>query len=287
MKNVVITGSSSGFGFLAAKSLAEKGYKVWATMRNPDSKNAEKKQELEGFNSNIKVLELDVTNDASVTNAINKIAEEDTKIDTLINNAGVMYVGISEAYNIEQVKQQMDINFYGIVRTTQAVLPYMRASKNGLIINTSSLAGRLSFPYFGIYNASKFAMEGYSQALRYEVAPFGVEVCIVEPGPFQTGLLYSGPKEAHDEVLADYGDFKDVPLAVLKNFEGFFNSEDALSPQVVVDDYVKLIETLKGERATRTVSGIDYGTVDYNEKTQPIQDALISDVLQMEHLLKY
>ena len=195
MKNVVITGSSSGFGYLTTLTLARKGYKVWATMRNPNGKNAHKKNDLLAIADreqlNIEVIELDVTKDASVSNAINKIIESDGKIDNLVNNAGVMFVGITEAYSIEQAKQQFDINFFGILRTIKSVAPHMRKAGKGFITNVTSLAGRLTFPYFGIYAASKHAVEAYSQALRYEMSPFGIEVSIVEPGPFGTGLLYS------------------------------------------------------------------------------------------------
>ncbi len=290
MKNAVITGSSNGFGKLTALTLARKGYKVWATMRNADGKNLESKQELlttaraEGLA--LEVLELDVTNEASVASAISTIAQTDGHIDVLVNNAGVMYVGITEAYSLEQVKDQFDVNFFGIIRTTKAVLPYMREAKNGLIINVSSLAGRLSFPYFGVYCASKYAVEAYSQSLRYELAPFGIEVSVNEPGPFGTGLLYSGPQEADSQALSGYGDFKEVPQAMLKNFEGFFATEEAPAPQLVADDIVKVVEMEKGSRPDRVVSGIDYGVRDYNDKVGPIQESLIKDSLQMGHLLK-
>lgn len=289
MKNILITGSSSGFGYLTALSAAKEGHKVWATMRNVDGKNAEKKRTLEKFamdeNLQLKVLELDVTDSTSVEHAINTIVAEDGTIDVLINNAGIMFVGITEAYSLEQVKQQFDVNFFGIARMVKAVTPYMRKAGDGLIINTTSLAGRLAFPYFGIYCASKHAVEAYSQALRYELAPFGVEVSIVEPGPFGTNLLFTGPEEADKATFEEYGDFKEVPHAMLKNFEGFFDSEDALDPQLVADDTLDLIRMEKGTRPIRTVSGIDYGTVEYNAKTQPIQDSLVKETLQMEHLL--
>jgi len=141
MKNVIITGSSSGFGLLAAKSFAMSGYKVWATMRNTNSKNAQHKEELESFSENIKVSEMDVGNDDSVTSCIEAILAEDGKIDVLINNAGIMYVGITESYSIDQAHQQMNINFYGIIRTSQAVLPAMRKAGKGLIINCTPQRG--------------------------------------------------------------------------------------------------------------------------------------------------
>ncbi|NQZ42977.1 MAG: SDR family oxidoreductase [Flavobacteriaceae bacterium] len=289
MKTILITGTSSGFGYLTAISAAKAGHKVWATMRNSAGKNASKKSELEALaaseNLQLDVLDLDVTDENSIQKAVNHIVAEDGKIDVLVNNAGVMFVGITEAYSLEQVQNQFDVNFFGILRTIKAVAPHMRKEGDGLIINTTSLAGRLAFPYFGIYCASKHAVEAYSQSLRYELAPFGVEVCIVEPGPFGTNLLFTGPKEADQTTFEAYGDFKEVPHAMLKNFEGFYASEDALDPQIVADDILQLIHSVKGQRPTRTVSGIDYGTVDYNEKTQPIQDALVGEALQMEHLL--
>ncbi|TAI49484.1 SDR family oxidoreductase [Flagellimonas allohymeniacidonis] len=290
MKNVVITGSSSGFGYLSTLTLARKGYKVWATMRNPDGKNAQKKEDLlrvaneEGLQ--ISVVELDVTSDTSVSSAIEKIVAEDGKIDTLVNNAGYMFVGITEAYSIRQAQDQFDTNFFGILRTTKAVTPHMRKHGEGLIINVTSLAGRLSFPYFGIYCSSKYAVEAYSQSLRYELAPFGVEVSVVEPGPFSTNLLYSGPKEADSKVLEDYGDFKEVPHAMLKNFEGFFQTDEAPSPQLVADDIASLVEAQPGKRVDRIVSGIDYGVVELNQRVAPLQESLIKDSLQMGHLLQ-
>lgn len=258
-------------------------------MRNTNGKNAEKKRELEQLASTeglqLQVLELDVTHSESINQAVETIITEDGTIDVLVNNAGVMFVGITEAYSLEQVQKQFDVNFFGIARMVKAVTPHMRKAGDGLIINTTSLAGRLAFPYFGVYCASKHAVEAYSQSLRYELAPFGVEVCIVEPGPFGTNLLFTGPKEADEITFEAYGDFKEVPHAMLKNFEGFFDSEDAMDPQLVADDTLKLIEMEKGTRPTRTVSGMDYGTVEYNAKTQPIQDALLKDTLQMGHLL--
>ena len=289
MKNVLITGTSNGFGNLAAKTLSRNGFKVWASMRNTQSRNLSKKQELEEFaieqSLSLKVIDLDVTHQQSIDNAIQTIISEDGKIDILINNAGMMYVGITEAYSIEQAQKQFDVNFFGIIRTTKAVLPYMRERSDGLIINTTSLAGRLSFPYFGLYCASKFAVEAYTQSLRYELAPFGTEVCIVEPGPFGTNLLYSGPREADSHILEQYGEFKSVPQVMLKNFEQFYETADAVPPQLVADTYLDLIKMQKGKRPVRTVVGIDYGTVNYNKLTQPIQDALVKDGLNMENLL--
>lgn len=288
-KTVVITGSSSGFGYLTALTLARKGFNVWATMRNSETNNAPKKEELlkiaKQENLSISVADMDVNSDQSVIKAIQSIVDVEGTIDYLINNAGYMFVGITEAYSIQQVKEQFETNFFGILRTTNAVLPFMRKQREGLIVNVTSLAGRLTFPYFGIYCASKHAVEAYSQALRYELAPFGVEVSIVEPGPFGTNLLFTGPKEENQEVFNAYGDHKDVPHTMLKNFEGFYATDEAPNPQLVADKIASLVEAEKGTRTDRVVAGIDYGVIAYNNKVFPIQESLVKDALQMEHLL--
>ena len=284
MKKVIITGSSNGFGLKAAKDFADKGYQVFATMRNPDGKNKGAKVELESHSTLIKVVDMDVTNDASVKEAMSTILENEGDIDILINNAGIMYLGITEAFSVEQAKFQMETNYFGAIRVMQSVLPSMRRSGSGLIINTSSLVGRMSPPFFGTYTATKHALEGYSQALRYEVFPFGVDIVLVEPGPFGTGLLASGQIPAHSEVLETYGELAGVPSAMGENFSQMLQSEDAPDPQWVVDAYLKLAEQPFGSRPTRTVVGITWGTDEINNLTQPIQDRILKE-MQLDSVL--
>lgn len=289
MKNVVVTGSSSGFGYFITLTLARAGYKVWATMRDPHGKNKAGRLKLETMASReklaIRVEELDVTSDHSVQKLADTVLGTDAKLDVLINNAGIMYVGITEAFSLKQARQQFETNFFGIIRTTKAFLGPMREAGAGLIVNISSLAGRLVFPYFGIYCATKFALEAYSEALRYELRPLGVDVCIVEPGPFPTGLLYSGPSEADKEILEGYGDMRGVPGALLENFDSFFKSADAPDPRSMANDVLNLVEMPRGQRPTRQVSGIDYGTVELNKRVLPLQEKHVRDNLQMGHLL--
>lgn len=284
MKNVIITGSSNGFGLKAAKDFADKGYQVFATMRNPCGKNAAAKEALESHSKHINVLDMDVTQEASVKEAMASIHAEADSIDLLINNAGIMYLGITEAFSVEQARFQMETNYFGAIRVMQAVLPAMRKAGKGLIINTSSLVGRVSPPFFGTYTATKHALEGYSQALRYEVSPFGVDIVLVEPGPFGTGLLASGQAPAHAEVLESYGDLADVPAAMGENFAQMLQSENAPDPQWVVDAYLKLAEMPFGSRPTRTVVGITWGTEKINALTQPIQDNLLKE-MQLDTVL--
>ncbi|WP_422351042.1 SDR family oxidoreductase [Flagellimonas sp.] len=289
IQNVIVTGSSNGFGYLTVLTLARKGHHVFATMRNVNGGNATKRDELlkiadrEGLN--IKVVELDVKDQNSIDRAAIEIQKEAAHIDVLINNAGTMFVGISEAYSIEQIEDQMSVNFYGPIRVAKAFLPLLRKN-GGLITNVSSVAGRLAFPYFGVYCASKWAMEAYFESLGYELAPYGVDVSIVEPGPFATNLLHSGPKEADSEVLKTYGEDANVPGTTLEGFDAMFKSGSPdVDPQHVADAISQLVHSEQGQRPVRTVVGQDFGTVELNDAVAPIQRRLITDVLQMNHLL--
>ena len=284
MQNVVITGSSSGFGYLAAGAFAERGYRVWATMRNTATKNAGRAQELEAMSDAVRVVDMDVTDAGSVERATDTIIGEDGNVDVLINNAGIMYVGHTEAYSVEQAHRQMDVNYYGMIRVTQAVLPHMRRAAAGLIINNSSVAGRVSWPYMGTYSATKFAVEAYSQALRFEMAPFGVDVALVEPGPFPTSLIASVSPEARTEVLEEYGEIAAVPSQMLAYFGDWLQSDEAPDNQLVVDAYLALADAASGERPTRTVVGPDFGVNEMNQATQPIQDAVLG-ALNLESVL--
>jgi NAD(P)-dependent dehydrogenase (short-subunit alcohol dehydrogenase family) len=247
-------------------------------------KMPQKKSELEAHSSHIKVVDMDVTQDASVHEAMGHILAAAGNIDILINNAGIMYLGITEAFSVAQAHFQMETNYYGAIRVMQAVLPSMRKAGQGLIINTSSLVGRMSPPFFGTYTATKHALEGYSQALRYEVSPFGVDIVMVEPGPFGTGLLASGQAPAHSEVLDTYGELAGVPTAMGEHFAQLLQSDGAPDPQWVVDAYLNLAELPFGKRPTRTVVGITWGVDDMNTLTQPIQDNILKE-MQLESVL--
>lgn len=282
-KRVVITGASSGFGEGAVKAFADQGYRVWGTMRDAEGRNAGKKTALEAYSNRVSIIDMDVTDDASVTAGFTRVLSEGP-VDVLINNAGVMYLGITEAFSIAQAKEQMETNYYGAIRTMQAVLPVMRAARSGLIINCSSLVGQISPPFFSTYSATKHALEGYTQGLRYEVSPFGIDVAIVEPGPFGTGLLASGQAPERSEVLASYGELAGVPAAMGAHFATFLQSEAAPQPQLVVDAYVALADMPAGKRPTRTVVGIAWGVDEMNAAKQPIQDRVLKE-MQLESVL--
>ena len=283
MKTVIITGASSGFGEGSAKAFADKGYRVFGTMRDSAGRNADKKAALENYSSAISIVEMDVASDASVKAGFEAIIEKGN-IDVLVNNAGIMYLGITEAFSIDQAKEQMNTNYFGAMRAIQAVLPSMRAAGSGLIINTSSIVGRISPPFFGTYSATKHALEAYSQALRYEVSPFGVDIAMVEPGPFGTGLLGAGKPAARTDILETYGDLAGVPNAMGEEFAKMLTSEGAPDPQWVVDAYLELAEMEAGTRPVRKVVGLTWGVDEVNQHTQPIQDNILNE-MQLDAVL--
>lgn len=283
-KSIVITGSSSGFGQKSVKDFADKGYQVFATMRGPEGKNAAVKAELEAYSDSIQVVDMDVTNDESVQTAIASVLDKAGKIDVLLNNAGVMYLGITEAFSIAQAREQMETNYYGAMRTIQAVLPAMRKAKSGLIINTSSMVGQISAPYFSTYAATKHALEGYLQGLRYEIAPFGIDIAIVQPGPFPTGLSASGQQPTRTDILDSYGELANVPAAMFEEFGKFMQSDQAPNPQMVVDTYLALADMPQGKRPTRTAVGLVWGVDEINAAKQPIQDRVLTE-MQLDKVL--
>lgn len=283
-KSIIITGSSSGFGQKSVKDFADRGYQVFATMRGPEGKNAAVKADLEAYSDFIHVVDMDVTNDDSVKTAMALILDKAGKIDVLLNNAGVMYLGITEAFSIAQAREQMETNYYGAMRTIQAVLPAMRDAKSGLIINTSSMVGQISAPYFSTYAATKHALEGYLQGLRYEVAPFGIDVAIVQPGPFPTGLSASGQQPSRTDILDSYGELANIPAAMFEEFGKFMQSDQAPNPQMVVDAYLALADMPAGKRPTRTPVGLVWGVDDINAAKQPIQDRVLTE-MQLDKVL--
>jgi NAD(P)-dependent dehydrogenase (short-subunit alcohol dehydrogenase family) len=279
MKKILITGCSSGFGYDSAKYLAEKGHHVYATMRNINGKNATPAAELKDFaNSNdlkLEVLEMDVISDESVNSAVARIPE----VDVLINNAGLGFGGPLEAFSSAQCLDQLDLNIVGTLRVAKAVLPGMRSRNSGLIIQVSSIAGRGAFPGFGVYHASKWGLEGLSEAMRYELAPLGIDVVIVEPGPFSTNFFGNIVAATDEDIASAYkhvGEF----------FDGFgqqvgemFEDENVpTDPMIVVKIFEDLINAPAGSRPLRTIAGLDFGFQALNDVVEPIRKASLESM---------
>lgn len=197
-KTILITGASSGLGKGTAKLFQSKGWNVIATMRNPENES-----ELAALD-NILVTKLDVLNVGSIQNAVNESIKKFGKIDVLLNNAGYGAYGPLESFSRERIQRQFDTNVIGLLDVTKALLPHFRQNKNGLIINVSSVGGRMAFPLGSLYHGTKFAIEGISESLSYEVEQFGGKVKIIEPGAIATDFAGRSLDFSNDESLSEY-----------------------------------------------------------------------------------
>jgi len=258
MKTVVlITGASTGFGRAAAETLARRGYTVFATMRDSSGRNAAKNEALQSLASRerwaLTVLDLDVTDDASVDHAVQHALGRAGHIDVVINNAGVAALGLTEAYTITQFQQLFDVNLFGAVRVNRAVLPGMRSRRSGLLIHVSSAAGRIVPPCMAVYCASKFALEAVADAYRFELSPFGVDSVVVEPGIHRTPILEKFLAPADQARVVDYGSVAEYAGRVKSVFDAANSAPETPGPDDVVEAFVRLIETPAGQRPFRTV----------------------------------
>src|SRR3989454_8765982 len=224
-KTILITGASSGFGRDTAETLFRAGHTVYASMRNAQGKNREAAEALRKLG--IQTVELDVSDDASVAAGVKKVLAEAGQIDVLVNNAGIASVGVTEAFTAEQAKVIFDTNVIGLLRVTRAVLPSMRRKRDGLIINIGSILGRVTFPFLGIYGASKFAVEALTDSLRYEVSQLGVEAVQVQPSGYPTNLFASVQTPAGIEVTESYGEGGHIPDAMVTSLTAAVEGKDA------------------------------------------------------------
>ena len=238
-KVAVVTGTSSGIGFETALALAREGYYTYATMR--DTAKSDKIKELGQKESlNIDVLELDVDDENSVKTAIQKILDQKQRIDVLVNNAGWGLWGCVEDVSVDEFKAQFDTNFFSIIRLIQEVGPTMRKQGSGTIVNISSVVGRIGFPASPAYISSKFALEGLSESLRFELAPFGVNVVIIEPGVIKTNFMKNMTMAKKSEVDSVY---RDITVKVVSGVK--MMAEMGTHPKEVADTIVKAVKDEK------------------------------------------
>ncbi len=280
-KTILITGASTGFGRDTAETLARAGHKVFASMRDPAAKNRAHADALRG--QNIDVVELDVTDSQSVDRAVAAVIAKAGRIDVLINNAGVAAAGVSEAITPEQATALFDVNVIGLHRVTRAVLPDFRRHKDGLIINIGSILGRVTFPFFGLYGASKFAVEALTDSLRYEVSQLGIDVTLVQPSAYPTQMYASATLPADTGRATEYGSVGEIPGAMFQHFTTMFSAPGAPDPHDVAKAVAKLIVTPKGDRPARTVVGASYGADTLNDAAEPVQASVV-EALGLGHL---
>jgi len=238
-KVAIVTGSSSGIGFETSLALAREGYFTYATMR--DTAKSDKIKEIaQKENLKINVLELDVDDEKSVKSAIAQILDQKQRIDVLVNNAGWGLWGCVEDVSVDEFKEQFETNFFSIIRLIQEVVPTMRKQGSGTIVNVSSVVGRIGFPASSAYISSKFALEGLSESLRFEFAPFGVDVIIIEPGVIKTNFMKNMKMAKKSELDTVY---KDITTKVVSGVKMMV--EMGTPPKEVANTIVKAIKDKK------------------------------------------
>jgi len=248
--NVLITGTSSGFGQLTARSLAARGHRVFATMRGIDGKNRARADLLRAT-PGVEVLELDVTSDASVEAAVSAALRSAGHLDAVINNAGHATVGLNETITADQLVRLFDTNVIGMQRVNRAVLPGMRERRSGLIIHVSSGLGRILIPIVGLYAATKFAVEALAETYRYQLKGCGVDIAIVQPGAYPTELGKGDPTGKDQDRATGYGAMASALEGFQQRVTAMKSHPNAPNPQEVADVLVKLVETPAGQRPAR------------------------------------
>ena len=250
-KIILVTGTNSGFGWLYTNTLSKQGHTVYATMREVNGRNAKKASELSQLD-NVHVLEMDVTDPSSVKKAVEKVVAAEGRIDVLLNNAGNFSGGIAESFTDEDVDFLFNVHFKGTWRTIKETLPHMRKQGEGLIINTSSVLGRFSSPFMTFYNSAKFAVEGLSEGLRYELRPLGIDVVLLQPGAFPTDIFVKAGKGSDETVIEGYGKLAAIPDQIGAGIAQLFETAKP-DAQEVADAVLKLVEMPNGQRPLRTV----------------------------------
>jgi len=238
-KVAIVTGTSSGIGFETSLALAREGYFTYATMRDTTKSN-KIKEIAQKENLKINVLELDVDDEKSVKSAIAQILDQKQRIDVLVNNAGWGLWGCVEDVSVDEFKEQFETNFFSIIRLIQEVAPAMRKQGSGTIVNVSSVVGRIGFPASPAYISSKFALEGLSESLRFEFAPFGVDVIIIEPGVIKTNFMKNMKMAKKSELDTVY---KDITTKVVSGVKMMV--EMGTPPKEVANTIVKAIKDKK------------------------------------------
>src|SRR5258707_844082 len=253
-QTILVTGSTSGFGRLTVETLARQGYIVFAGMRAAAGKNAPAAEELRALAQRERLalhsIEIDVTDDASVERAIAVIIETTGRLDVVVNNAGVSYSGPLEAFTLEQVRQQFETNVFSVVRVNRAALPHMRKQGSGLLLQIGSIAGRLALPFLGLYGATKFALEGLTESYRDELAPFGIDAAIIEPGTYPTPID-TRRQDAADTARAAL--YQAGMEAFMTPFYAENRSATPPDPQEVADAVARVIALPAGKRPLHTV----------------------------------
>lgn len=280
-KVAVVTGSSTGIGFETALLLARSGFHTYASMR--DLKKSNNIAEIANTeNLPLTVVQLDVKDDASVKGAIGKIIAESKRIDVLVNNAGYGLFSPLEDVTLDQVKEQFETNFFGAIRVMHEVMPTMRRQRNGTIINVSSLVGRIGLPVSSAYVATKFALEGLSESMRYELNEFGINIILIEPGVIKTNFIEN--LKTSDATLKSESPYADLVDRISKEFGKMMNNSS--SPQLVAEAILHAITSK--EPKIRYVVGDDAKSmmkIRKNSSDKEFENWVYENVLQKQQYI--
>jgi NAD(P)-dependent dehydrogenase (short-subunit alcohol dehydrogenase family) len=270
-KTAIVTGSSSGIGLDTSVALARNGFFTYATIRNLD-KSSIVKAAAEKERLPIKIVQLDVTDYQSVNNAIQTIVSETGRIDVLVNNAGYGLIGAFEDLSIDEIKNLYETNLFGLIRVTQAVLPIMRRQKSGTIVNVSSGAGLFGYPGGSAYVSTKFAVEGLTESISYELEPFGIKVVLIEPGFIKTNFVNA-------MVIAKKAQDSDSPYSQMMQRVQANSSEMAKNASPVDVVSKAILEAVKSKSPNlRYLAGKDVETWAAGKKT--MSDADFHNMIQ-------
>ena len=270
-RKVLITGASGGLGRLQTKTMLGAGHAVVAAMRQPESRNRVAAEELRQAGATI--VEIDVTDDSSVTAGTSAAIRAVDGLDVLINNAGVGVLGVQETFTPDDVRRLFEVNVFGVQRMTRAALPFLRAQGSGLVLFISSLLGRFALPFYGPYNASKWALEALAETYRVELSALGIDCAIVEPGGFPTDFMDRLMRPSEDAGELGYDELAEAPEALFRDFEQALAANPAQDPQLVADAVAGLVAAEPGARPFRTVvdrMGMGPRFEPYNEQLEAI-----------------
>jgi NADP-dependent 3-hydroxy acid dehydrogenase YdfG len=280
-QTILITGASTGFGRDTAETLSKAGHRVFASMRDPETRNRAHADALRA--NGIEVVEIDVTDDASVERGVSSVLKQADRLDVLVNNAGIGAAGISEGFSTNQLRSLFDVNVFGIQRMLRATLPAFRRQGDGLVINIGSILGRVTLPFSGLYGATKFALEAMTEGYRYDLSQLGVDVVLVQPSAYPTNFFGTVQLPEDGDRVAAYGEVAAIPGKLLSAFEAQFKSEEAPDPHEVAEAISRLVEQPSGARPDRVIVGQAYGADLLNSQAAAVQSQVLEN-FALKHL---
>jgi NAD(P)-dependent dehydrogenase (short-subunit alcohol dehydrogenase family) len=283
---VLISGANGAFGKLTVKQLLDDGHEVVASIREPEGRNQNSANELEAVGAHI--VEIDVSHENSVVEGTKSAIEKVGGIDVVINNAGIGAFGIQETFTAKDWQRLFDVNVFGVQRMNRAILPHMRGNKSGLLIHISSLIGRMVLPFWGVYSASKWALEALAETYRIELSRYGIDSCVIEPGPYPTAFFEGLMEPSDQRCTLGYGAFADEAKAFFTDLANALESNTEQNARHIAGAISKLIKTPAGQRKFRTVvdeMGMGGHIERYNNQHQQLTSEIFN-AFGIEKMLK-